>query len=883
MLRSGTSLGSFEIVALIGRGGMGEVYRARDTRLHRDVAIKVLPEAFTSHPGRLERLEREARVLASLNHPNIASVFGLEENGSVRGIILELIEGPTLADRLLHGPVPVEEALRLALQIAQALEAAHLRGVIHRDLKPSNIKLTSDGQVKVLDFGLAKAFAPGPDENATKVASPTETGVIVGTPAYMSPEQARGDPIGFQADIWSFGTVLYELLTDASPFLQGSTPETLARVLDRQPDFDALPPTTPVLVSRLIRRCLEKDPRRRLQHIGDARLDLEEAIANPEIAGAVGTSAAAILRQRWLWLVAAAVATALAAGVTGLVIGQHWSPRATPGVLRASTLFLEGPAREPYGMRAIAISDDGTRVAYSSLTRLWVRALDQKDAVAIGPVGENPFFSPDGQSVGVFTAAGVFKVPVGGGPFTLIAPTSDRPAGAAWRADGTIVFATSEGLFQVSAKGGDVKPLIKPDRLRKEGMYAWPQFLPGGQALLFTIVSTEPGVPPQIARLDLGTLKSRTLLNGGSSARYVPSGHLVYASGPTLKAIAFDATAGVVRGDAVSVPDVEITTAADNGAATFAISDTGTLLFAPVFRQRPLSYLQWIDRHGKEERLAVEPSMYNYPRVSPDGTRVAVERFFKGNRDIWILDLKRLTQTQLTDGPTEDILPVWSPDGRRVWFASNRIGNHDVYSQAADGASDARGEFASPGFQALTSFTPDARTLVLYDRFQDVGLVNLDHPDHLEPLLHSEFDERLATISPDGKWIAYESDESGRQFEIILRSFPDVSTRREKISINGGRYPLWGPKGTNELYYVNLDGGMMAASVTLSPALRLGPVTKLFDWDKPPAARTGIPYDVSPLDGRFIFAKLTASEPGGPTNVSIVTNWFEQLRTLIPK
>ncbi|HEY1306772.1 MAG TPA: protein kinase [Vicinamibacterales bacterium] len=884
MLAPGTPVGPFEIVALLGRGGMGEVYRARDTRLHRDVAIKVLPEAFTSHPARLERLEREARLLASLNHPNIASIYGLEEQGSLRALVLELVDGPTLADRLLRGPVAIEDALKLALQIAQALEAAHHRGVIHRDLKPSNIKLTADGQVKVLDFGLAKAFSsPSDDRQTEALAGPTETGAIVGTPAYMSPEQARGEAVGFHADIWAFGVVFYELLTGTSPFLQGSTAETLARVLDRQPDYTTLPANAPHTVRRLIRRCLEKDQRRRLQHIGDARLDLEEAIVSPagEDTTVHGSIRSTPLRRHWTWIAAIVASTIVAAGA-GWLLGRGVLPEPTRGTLRASMAFLERPREQPFGIRDIAISDDGTYVAYASLSRLWVHALDQKDGVAIGPLGDDPFFSPDGQWVGLFRADGVIKVPVGGGTATLIAPTSARAAGATWRRDGTIVFATSEGMFQVSANGGGVNPLVKPDRSRKESLYAWPQFLPGGQAVLFTIVSTDPDAKPQIALLNFESRAISTLLNGGSSARYVPTGHLVYASGTSLKAIGFDLASSAVRGDPVTLPDIEITTAVDNGAANFVVSDTGTLLFAPLFRERALRTLQWIDRRGKEEPMAVEPAAYAYPRVSPDGTRAAFERFIRGNRDIWILDLKRLTQTKLTDGPTEDMLPVWAPDGQRIWFASNRNGNHDIYSQAADGASEARVEFAAPGFQATQAFTPDGRRAIVYDRFQDQMVLNLDRPDHLEPLLNTASDERLGQISSDGKWLLYESDESGTRFEIMLRSFPDVSQRREKISVNGGRWPRWGPKGSNEVYYVSLDGGMMAASVTLTPTLTLGGVTKLFDWEKPPVERSGLPYDISPVDGRFLVTRLMAADPDGPTSISVVSNWFEQLRRQAP-
>jgi dipeptidyl aminopeptidase/acylaminoacyl peptidase len=332
----------------------------------------------------------------------------------------------------------------------------------------------------------------------------------------------------------------------------------------------------------------------------------------------------------------------------------------------------------------------------------------------------------------------------------------------------------------------------------------------------------------------------------------------------------------------VSLPEIEIATSADNGAADFAISDTGTLIFTAARTEIGLRTLEWIDRQGKEESLAIEPGGYTNPRVSPDGTRVALDIPGGGNRDIWILDLQRLSMTQLTNGPTEDMLPVWSSDGRRIFFASDRAGNFDVYSQAADGATGARLEFAKPGFQAPQSFTPDGTQLFVYEDFKDTGVVSLAKPDRLTPLLQSEFDERLVKSSPDGNWIVYESDESGKQFEIFVRPFPNVSGGREKISINGGRYPLWGPKGSGELYYVNLDGGMMAASIALTPSLKLGKVIKLFDWQKPPALRSGIPYDVSPVDARFLVTKPVAQTPDGPTYVSVVLNWTEELKRLVP-
>ena len=430
----------------------------------------------------------------------------------------------------------------------------------------------------------------------------------------------------------------------------------------------------------------------------------------------------------------------------------------------------------------------------------------------------------------------------------------------------------------MSENGGDARLLIAPKRERRETLDAWPSFLPDGRALLFTIIPEDGVAAALIAVLDLASLETRVLLTGGTSARYVPTGHLVYASGSTLRTIGFEPGPRKIRGEPQSVSDVVVGSSPTNGAADFAVADAGTLVFLPPANPS-LSTLRWIDWQGKEEVLEVEPRTYGYPRVSPDGTRVALDVNAGGNRDIWILDLARMTQARLTDGPSEDLLPVWSVDGRRVFFGSNRNGNFDIYSQAADGASPARAEFSAPGTQMPESFTPGGDRLTVYEDFKDTGLLTLTAPPRFEKLLYGPFDDRLVQVSPDGRWIAYESDESGRgQFEIMLRSFPDIDRRREQVSVNGGRFPRWGRKGRQELYYVDLDGAMMAVPLTLTPDLALGRVQKLFDWEKPPTGRAGRRYDISPRDGRFILPKRVVSSPTGPTHASIVLNWLSELR-----
>jgi serine/threonine-protein kinase len=882
-LKAGARLGPYEVLTKLGAGGMGEVYRARDTKLGRDVAIKVLPSFFATDPERLRRLEREARLLASLNHPHIGAIYGFEESDGVRALVLELIEGPTLADRLAKAPIPVTEALRIARQIAEALDAAHEKGIVHRDLKPANIKIAPDGVVKVLDFGLAKALAgdasaPDLTQSPTATADGSSEGVILGTAAYMSPEQARGKPVDKRTDIWAFGCVLYEMLTKRPAFARGTLSDTIVAILDREPDWEALPPIPPG-VSHLLRRCLQKDMKQRLRDIGDSKSDLDDEAGRAETS--VRTTGASRHRPAMIPLSVAGIA--VVALLASLIVPRFTTTPAA--VVRLSIPSLEPPSRSPIGGRHLAISEDGSRVAYASTNRLWIRRMGQKEAVAVEVTASNPFFSPNGEWVGFFGEAGergLKKVPVLGGTPVPIVTTSERPGGGTWRADGTIVFATSEGLYQVSENGGEPRLLVKPDPRRKERAYAWPQFMPDGRSVLFTMVPEDSIEGAQIAGLDLKTLAASIVLKGGSAARYASTGHLVYASGQTLKAIAFDPDTQQTRGDPVSLPDIEIATTPDNGAAEFAVSETGTLLFiTPNVPGQLLRRLSWVDRQGKEEPLALAPARYADPRISPDGTRVALD-ILGANRDIWIWNLERPSLTKLTSGPTEDLVPVWSLDGRRLFFASDRSGNFDVYSQAADGATRERVEFAGPGFQVPMSFTPDGTRLLVNEDFKDLSMLNLARSDRLEPLLHSEFNEILGEVSPDGNWIAYESDESGDRFEIFLRPFPNVSGRREKVSIDGGRYPLWGPKGSGELFYVDLNGGMMAASVKLSPSLTLGRVTKLFDWEKPASGASGRRYDISAVDGRFLMFKPATEGSDGAINISVVLNWLEELKRLVP-
>jgi serine/threonine-protein kinase len=874
-LTVGQRFGQYEIRAFIGSGGMGEVYRAYDTRLERDVAIKCLPESITTVSSARARLEREARLLATLNHSNIGAIYGVAEADGVLGLILELVEGPTLAD--LSGTFGPAEALAIARQIADGLEAAHAKGIIHRDLKPANIKITPNGVVKILDFGLAKALDDSSSGDEAQQRDRTRAGAVFGTAAYMSPEQARGKPLDQRVDIWAFGCVLYELMTGRAAFGADTPSDCLVKVLESEPDWTPLPRETPAPIRRLLRRCLAKDVAARLRDIGDARLEITEALV-PEADDVIAR--APDRRFRWFtWLLACGIG--LAAAITGYVVGRGAPTPAS--MMRLSIPSLEGPFPAPFGEHHLAISSDGSRVAYASSRQLLIRRLDQVDNVALEVGAANPFFSSDGRWVGYFArAADLMKVPVTGGTPSLVAKIAGRPTGGAWRDDGTIVFGTTEGLYRVPESGGEPRRLAAPEFGGKQRAYAWPQILPDGHTLLFTIVPDGPVAGARLATLDIDAPGNPvTVLEGGGAARYVPTGHLLYTSGSALKAVRFDRRTGRPVGEPTTIPDVTIRTSGDNGAAEFAVSDTGTLVFiAPFTRVQP-QVLTWVDRNGKEEPLPIAPGNYLFPRVSPDGARVAVD-IPGANRDVWIWRAQRPTPVRLTSSAAEDMLPTWSRDGRRIFFASQRSGQFDIYSQAADGSTPEELEFSGPGSQMPNSFTPDGTKLLVNENFRDLSVVTLTRPTRIERLLASDANEWLGEISPDGNWLAYESDESGDRVEIFLRPFPAVDGRRETVSIDGGRYPMWAHNGA-ELFYVNLNGAMMSVPIVLSPELKLGRPTKLFEWARPPSVITARPYDISRVDGRFLMSRPVSSTAGGTINISVVVNWFNELRTLLPR
>ena len=733
----GARFGGYDILALIGAGGMGEVYRARDTKLGRPVAIKVLLATVALDTDRIARFEREAKLLAALNHPHIAALYGMEEAEGQQFLVMELVEGETLAERLTRGAMSVDAGLRIALQIADALEAAHEKGIIHRDLKPANIKITPDDRVKVLDFGLARtADVVEADAQIGRTHSPTlslmatQAGLILGTAAYMSPEQAKGQQADHRSDVFSFGCVLYEMLTGARAFQGDSVPDILASVLAREPDLRALPPSLNSRLTELLRRCLDKNPKRRYQATGDLRVELETIATSPhaEAAAADGARSRSVWRQVAFYALPALITGAVA----GVTIARLTSRPAPPRIVRTTIVTADEAAPYTGSDRNVAITPDGTRVVYvgGGGNRLYVRPLDALEPTVLvsGRGLRGPFISPDGEWIGYFDGdQKMMKVAITGGPPIQIIPRIDgtNSRGATWGRDDTIVFATSltaTGLQRVSASGGPVTVVSRPDRTRGDGDHLSPHLLPDGRAVLLTLTSQATPDASTIAILDFGTGTIKELVRGGADARYLASGHLVYSAGGTLRAVPFDRQTMTVVGAPVPVLD-RLATSGARTAGSFAVSDEGTLVYvdAPGGPQElsPRT-LVWLDRSGKEETIPAPPHQYRNPRISPDGTRIAVAADDQ-QRDIWIWDVRRAVLTPLTMDPNVDTFPEWTRDGKRIVFASGRDTNINLWWQSADGVGAPERLLKSANIQIPTAITPDGHDVIFHEVTADLS------------------------------------------------------------------------------------------------------------------------------------------------------------------
>jgi serine/threonine protein kinase/Tol biopolymer transport system component len=902
--------GKYRITEEIGRGGMGVVYEAEDTKLARKVAIKVLPEVFTTDPERLARFEREARVLASLNHPNIAAIYGVEEAEGKRFLVLELVEGENLADRLSRGALPLEDTLDVCRQIAEGLEAAHEKGIIHRDLKPSNVKMTPERKVKILDFGLAKALhdqVSGVDvsKSPTITADMTEPGVILGTAAYMSPEQATGRPVDKRADIWAFGCILFECLTGKRPFHGATVTESLAAVLRGEPDWDSLPAGTPGNVRAVLRRCLQKDPRLRLRDIGDARLEIEASATHPS------ESSAAPRRFPLLWTAAISAVMLIAGIIAGRLLTRRSQITPSPSVV-SSTIKVEPGHRlqgrhtfeemERPACAAMTISSDGRFVVYSAIeedpghqakARLYLRSLDRSEAKAIaGTEGaENPFLSPDNRWVGFSADGKMKKVPVAGGVPSTLCDVSAWFLGASWGRDNSIVFADGwyAGLSKISAEGGKLETLTKPDPKREEVGHRLPSWLPDGKAVLFTVTRSGWDWQPRLALLRPDQGDWRILLEDAADARYVPTGHLVFLRQGTLMAVRFDPAKQEIVGQPVELVEnvmqafTSYMYSGHTGAGQFGISDTGTLIYATGgVAPAPKTSLAWVDQRGEAQPVTASeltPGL-GCPRLSPDGQRIAYGAGYGAGREgsIYVYDLGRGTEDRLTsEGGVLNL--IWSPDGKRLFFAwSKLLENENVYGLASDGSSPMERLTNSERTQQPVSCSPDGKTVAIIDE-GDIAMLDVGS-GRVTPFLDSPFSKQYPYLSPDGRWLAYTSDESNRE-EVYVRPFPGPGPKY-LISSEGGREPLWARNGKQLFYRKFPSGQMWVVDVRTDGGFSPGKPRLLFE--KPGYLMTfpASGYDLSLDSQRFLMVKQEQRKPTPVTELILVQNWFEELKRLIP-
>jgi Tol biopolymer transport system component len=885
-LPTGSRLGPYQILSPLGAGGMGEVYRARDSKLNRDVAIKVLPTAFAADADRLARFRREAHVLAALNHPNIAAIYGLEESGRLEALVLELVPGETLAERLATGPLPQEEALEIAHQIAEALEAANERGIVHRDLKPANIKLTPDGKVKVLDFGLAKAVAGDPSSpdisaSPTVTAQATQAGIVIGTAAYMSPEQARGRAVDRRADIWAWGCVLYEMLTGRRCFDGDTISDTLAAVLRAEPEWSLLPATTPPGIRNLLRRCLEKDPRQRLHDIADARFGLADSPAaasesGPGRAPEVADSRSPARRIAVAGLIGLVAGGALAAGLIGLILRRP----AAASPVRLNLSLTQGQALRTDGLSNFAISRDGARLAYvakseSGANMLYVRILNSFDAKPLADTegASAPFFSPDGQWVGYAVAEKIRRAPVSGGPSLPVceanAPVSELGGGATWADDGNIYIpSTTGGLLRASASGGACAEIVKPDLNR--GEIFQPEALPGGRGLLLAILGSFQTTQAHIATMDLKTGKLQVIVPQGTNPRYVEPGFLLFGRSGAILAAPFDAKSLRLLGEPIPVVEKVLPDAAF-GIEQFAVSRSGVLAYVPGTRAAVKRRVVAVDSKGAATALTTEENAYEDLSLSRDGRKLAMT--VEGAIwNIWTYDRDRGTLTRLTfENDNRD--PIWTPDGKRIVYTSLRNGLYGLYWRPSDGSGAEERLYASKNWIFAQSWSPDGRFLALVEQDPatgfDIPILPVGGDRKPFPFVKTPFREWFPEFSPDGKWIAYESNESGRS-EIYVRPFPGPGGKWQ-ISTEGGARPEWSRDG-RELYYLSADA-LLHVPVDTGGAFSAGRPERLFPCN---CYESGRYYEVAPEKGRFYF--IQNAQPTSPVSgINIVLGWGGEL------
>lgn len=894
-LPAGTRLGQYEITGALGAGGMGEVYRARDTRLHRDVAIKTLPPAFAADRDRLTRFEREAQSLAALNHPHIAQIFGIIE--APPALVMELVEGEELAQRIARGPLPIADALPIAAQVAEGLEYAHERGIIHRDLKPANIRITEDGVVKVLDFGLAKAVAheaaaancgPADLANSPTFTSPamTQMGIILGTAAYMAPEQAKGKPADRRADVWAFGGVLFEMLTAKRAFPGDDVTDVIASIMRGEPEWSALPVDTPASIGKLLRRCLEKDRAKRLDSMAVARFEIQDALAAPELPPPATPPAT---RRRSVLPLAATAVVAAALGAAAAWIATR--PRETPApVVR---VHVTPPPPDSLSLDTfvgdVDISPDGSTIVYSGKrgagpAALFVRRLDQAEGVALPGTadGRGPTFTADGRWVSFQAITNILKVPVqGGASQTVCAQCAGGFRGGTWLADDSYVFSTSggqEGLRRLRPGATQIDAVTQVDHKSGERRHVFPRALPDGRGVLFAIESVDD--TSQIAVLDLRTKTTKPLSRGGGAPQYAPSGHLLYAASGTLYAVPFDLETLESRG--VPSPVIEGIVTKSAGGASYAVAPNGTLAYV-AGSQVSSNFTVSVGRAtGAREMLPLSPGAYIIGRFSPDGRQAIFDsRAFA--LDLWVWAFAPRTQRRLTFAPGPDQYPVWTPDGRQIVYAGYDGGSWGVFRRNADGSGEPERLTRQEAILFPTAITPDAGTLIAHapaaTPTMPRGIYQIAMTGERAPqlLAGTALNAMNADLARDGKWIAYQSNESGRD-EILVQPYPNLAGGRWQVSSGGGSQPLFSRKG-NELFYRDASRRLISVPVEFGAGFTHGNARVVLEDVMSPGP--GRPFDIA-ADGRIILVHESgADQTGGrPPQLNLVFNWVEELQRL---
>jgi serine/threonine-protein kinase len=893
-LAAGTRLGTYEILKAAGSGGMGEVYRARDLKLGRDVALKILPTAVSSDAARMARFQQEARVLASLNHPNIGSIYGIEDS-QLLALVLEFVEGPTLADTILEGPIPLDEALPIARQIAEALEYAHEKGITHRDLKPANVKLCPDGTVKVLDFGLAKVFTADPASSSDAANSPTFTamatqeGVILGTAAYMSPEQAKGKTVDRRTDIWAFGCVLFEMLSGRRPFEGETVTDTLAAIVRGEPDWRLIPGSTPQTIVELMRRCLQKDPKQRLQAIGDARIAIDEARLAP--ASVLSPERALVPPPRsgskFAWLFGSALVLGLFIAGVAWWIEKPQTPRRVQfeiPIAQSDSTQLQADSLQFEGQSPIAISADGSKLAFTlrhnGISQLYLRSLDSTDPVVVpnteGSFG--PFFSPDDQWIGYFVPGKMMKVPtVGGAPIELCA-IGGNPRGASWGKNGFIYLASiaTGGLMKVPEAGGTPQPFTELDAKNNERTHRWPSVLPDGKHVIFTVGKLDSPEYYDDSEIDIADTQTgeRTLIwKGSSMAKYVPTGQLLYARGGTIYAAPFSVSAKKVSG-----PSKAVLTGVAGDVSTGAVfvssgdTDLAVVEGGPMLTNR--SNFAWVDQDGRVTNLPAPPHYYRDIQLSPDGTKIAVV-FAEKTQDVWIYDIRTDKLARLTYEGL-DQYPIWSSDGKTIYYLSSGAGgSYIIKSVPADGSA-APTEIVSSNLSGLVpySVSPDGATLFATKGSGQGGLligVQLKEKDHREWTLMSN-DEGWPRISPDGKLMAFVKG-TGGYYDIYVEPYPATGAQWQ-ISTEGGIHPVWSKDG-KRVYFLDRSANVMMTEIQTSPGFTASNPKLVYRNLYRPGGGINS-FSVAP-DGKHILI-MNPVEGKGAMKILVNLNWVQTLK-----